>query len=119
MEKIALGLGLKTNIALGECFNWFIVLAGLFEQIAKALLGAIEQQVTRMVRFLALADHSKAVCHARPKICSLFNSRIDQIATETSFCQECYICPSVLYLPKCAVFSGSWANTAWCHKIWK
>ena len=116
MEKIALGLGLETNIALGEGLLYWLV---YFEQIAKALLGAIERQVTRMVRFLALADHSKAVCHARPKICSLFNSRIDQIATETSFCQECYICPSVLYLPKCAVFSGSWANTARRHKIWK
>ena len=45
-----------------QCFNWFIVLAGLFKQIAKVLLGAIERQLTRKVRNLALADHSKAVC---------------------------------------------------------
>ena len=45
-----------------QCFNWFIVLAGLFEKIAKVLLGAMEWQVTQKVRSLALADHSKAVC---------------------------------------------------------
>ena len=45
-----------------QCFNWFIVLAGLFKKIAKVLLGAIEQQVTRKVFSLALADHSKAIC---------------------------------------------------------
>ena len=44
-----------------QCFNWFIVLAGLFEQIVMVLLGAIERQVTQKVRSLALADHSKAV----------------------------------------------------------
>ena len=80
MEKIARGRGREANIARGEakcyisletkpecyfsilhsrqCFNWFIVLAGVFEQIAKALLGAIERQVTQMVRSLALADHN-------------------------------------------------------------
>ena len=84
MEKIARGHGREANIAQGkaecyisletkpecyffllhlqQCFNWFIVLAGLFELIAKVLLGAIEQQVTRKVHSLALADHSKAVC---------------------------------------------------------
>ena len=84
MEKIARGHGRETNTARGEaecyirletkpecyfsilhsrqCFNWFIVLAGLFEQIAKVLLGAIERQSTRKVHNLALADHSKAVC---------------------------------------------------------
>ena len=32
MEKIARGRGREANIARGErqCFNWFIVLAGLF-----------------------------------------------------------------------------------------
>ena len=43
MEKIARGRGREANIARGECFNWFIVLAGLFKQIAKVLLGAIER----------------------------------------------------------------------------
>ena len=79
MEKIARGRGRETNIALGEaecyirletkseCYFFHIalaltVLAGLFEQIAKVLLGAIKQQSTRKVRNLALADHSKAVC---------------------------------------------------------
>ena len=84
MEKIARGRGREANIAQGEpsailvsrpspsaffsilhsrqCFNWFIVLAGLFEQIAKVLLGPIKRQVTRKVRSLALADHSKAIC---------------------------------------------------------
>ena len=89
MEKIAQGHGREANIAQGEAelvpaiilvsrpspsaffpyctrgsaiLNWFIVLAGLFEQITKVLLGAIERQVTRKVRSLALADHSKAVC---------------------------------------------------------
>ena len=60
MEKIARGGGQETNIAQGkaecyirlkpkpecyfsllysrQCFNWFIVLAGLFNQIAKVLL---------------------------------------------------------------------------------
>ena len=80
MEKIARGHGRETNIAQGEakCYlgsrislsaifstlhsrQCFIVLAGLFEQIAKVLLGAIERQSTRKVRNLALADHSKAV----------------------------------------------------------
>ena len=40
MEKIARGRGRETNIARGE--KLFIVLAGLFEQIAKVLLGAIK-----------------------------------------------------------------------------
>ena len=84
MEKIAQGRSQEANIARGEaecyisletkpecffsilhsrqCFNWLIVLAGLFEQIAKMLLGAIEWQVTRKVCSLVLADHSKAVC---------------------------------------------------------
>ena len=84
MEKIARGHGREANIARGEaecyisletkpecyfsilhlwqCFNWFNVLAGLFEQIAKELLGAIERQVTRKVLSLVLADHSKALC---------------------------------------------------------
>ena len=47
---------------LWQCFNWFIVLAGLFEQIVKVLLGDIERQSTRKVHNLALADHLKAVC---------------------------------------------------------
>ena len=68
MEKIARGYSREANIARSEaecyisletkpeyyfsmlhsrqCFNWFIVLAGLYEQIAMALLGAIERQVT-------------------------------------------------------------------------
>ena len=64
MEKIARGRSREANIAQGkqQCFNWFIVLASLFEQIGKILLGAIEWQSTRKVRSLALADHSKAVC---------------------------------------------------------
>ena len=45
--------------ALTACF---IVLAGLFKQIAKVLLRAIEWQVTRKVCSLTLADHSKALC---------------------------------------------------------
>ena len=66
---MARGRGQETNIARGEakcyirletkpecffsilhswqCFNWFIALAGLFEQIAKVLLGATEWQSTR------------------------------------------------------------------------
>ena len=135
MEKIARGHGRVANIESRvlrilvlrpspsaiftilhswQCFNWFIVLAGLFEQIAKMLLEAIERQVKQKVRSLALAHHSKAICHARLTICSLFNSRIGKIATKTSFCQECYV-----YLSKYTVFSGSWANTARRHKIWK
>ena len=84
MEKIARGHSRETNIARGkaecyirletkpecyfplvhsqQCFNWFIVLAGLFEQIAKVPLGATERQSARKVRNLALADDSKAVC---------------------------------------------------------
>ena len=46
---------------LQQCFNWFIVLAGLFEQIAKVLLGAIKWQVTQKVCSLAIADHSKTL----------------------------------------------------------
>jgi len=84
MEKIVLGLGLKPNIALGftSCYislstmplRYFfhialaavlqlvIVLVGLFEQIARVLLGAIERQLTRKVCSFALANYSKAVC---------------------------------------------------------
>ena len=46
---------------LQQCLNWFIVLAGLFEQIAKVLLGAIKWQVTQKVCGLAIADHSKTL----------------------------------------------------------
>ena len=58
------GRGRETKVAREEwqCFNWFIVLVGLFEQITKVLLGANEQQVTVKVHSLALADNSKTVC---------------------------------------------------------
>ena len=46
---------------LRQCFNWFIVLVGLFEEIAMVLLGAIERQLTQKVPSLALADHLKAI----------------------------------------------------------
>ena len=49
----------------GSALTGLLYWAGLFEQIAKVLLGAIERQVTQKVRSLAIADHSKAVCHAR------------------------------------------------------
>ena len=42
MEKIALGLGLETNIALGE--NWFIVLAGLFDKLRRCFLGPLNSR---------------------------------------------------------------------------
>ena len=52
MEKIAQGRGGETKIARGEWewFNWFILLVGLFEKIAKMLLRRRnEQQVTLKV----------------------------------------------------------------------
>ena len=52
---MARGCGRQANITRGK-------LAGLFEQIAKVLLGAIEWQATQKECSLALADHSKAVC---------------------------------------------------------
>ena len=73
MEKITRVRGRETNTAQGEaecyirletkpeCYLFHIalvavlqLLAGLFEQIAKVLLVAIEQQVTRKVRSLTL-----------------------------------------------------------------
>ena len=63
-KKIAQECSQKTYIALGkrQCFNWFIVLAGLFEKIAKVLLRAIEWELTRKICSFALADHLKTIC---------------------------------------------------------
>ena len=103
--------GRETNVARSErqCFNWFNVLAGLFEKIVKVLLGAIERQLTGKVGCRSIKSRLSAL----DQQFVLFNSRIGQIVTELLFL------PRVLYLSKYAMFSRSWANTARHHKIWK
>ena len=63
MEKIAQKRGQETNIPQSErqCFNWFNVLAGLFEKIVKVLLGAIERQLTGKVGCRSIKSHLSAL----------------------------------------------------------
>ena len=43
--------GIFSILHLRHCSNWFVELAGLLEQIAKVLVGAIEWQVTLKVPY--------------------------------------------------------------------